>query len=233
MNIELEKYRYYFECLLENPLFQSVPPEAIRELLRLSRTRNCDRHTCVLDTTDVSYHFFIIVTGKVKVYVIDQKKDRKLTLTLLNTNDVFSVMSLFGGLKRKVYYETLERSQMLSIPLPEMKNWLRKNHGFSLALMQYMAVKIQGLENSVSGIALEDIPTRLAKLLYENMDNETGVINHISSLSHEEIGALIGTTRSVVNRHLNSFKNQGLLEVGKKHLRITSEENLRREFNLP
>jgi len=231
VNIELEKYRYYFETLLENPLFKDISPSSIKELLQLTNTRTCDHRTCVLDTRDVSHHFYIIITGKIKVYVFDIKTDRQLTLTLLTPNDVFSVMSLFGGLKRKVYYETLDRTELLSIPLPEMKKWMMKNHNFSLSLMKYMTFKIQNLENSVTDIVMEDIPTRLAKLLYQNMDKDTGVIDNINDLSHDEIGALIGTTRSVVNRHINYFKDQGILEVGRKHMKITCLEGLKREFN--
>ncbi|QBA64323.1 Crp/Fnr family transcriptional regulator [Muriicola soli] len=184
----------------------------------------------MLDTRDTSHHFFFVITGKLKVYVFDSKNDRQLTLTLLLSDDVFSVMSLFGGLKRKVYYETLERTELLYVPLPEMKKWLIQNHDFSLSLMKYMAYKIQTLEKSVTNIVMEDIPTRLAKLLYKNMDKNTGVIEHINDLSHDEIGALIGTTRSVVNRHINGLKDQGILEVGRKYMRITSIEGLKREF---
>ncbi|MBT8280332.1 MAG: Crp/Fnr family transcriptional regulator [Muriicola sp.] len=230
MNVELERHRYYFEVFLNNPLFNGVSPDSIQELLRLTQSRICTNRTCVLDASDTSHHFFFVISGKLKVYVFDTKNDRQLTLTLLIPKDVFSVMSLFGGLKRKVYYETLERTELLYVPLPEMKKWLMQNHDFSLSLMKYMAYKIQTLEKSVTNIVMEDIPTRLAKLLYQNMDKETGVIEHINDLSHDEIGALIGTTRSVVNRHINCFKDQGILEVGRKYMRITSIEGLKREF---
>lgn len=230
MNIELRRHRFYLETFLSHPLFTEVSTSSIKELLQLTNSRICNHRTCVLDTRDVSHHFFFVISGKLKVYVFDTKNDRQLTLTLLVSNDVFSVMSLFGGLKRKVYYETLEQTELLYVSLPEMKIWLRKNHGFSLALMNYMAYKIQTLENSVTDIVMEDIPTRLAKLLYQNMDKTSGVIHHINDLSHDEIGALIGTTRSVVNRHLNSFKEQGILEVGRKNMKITSIEGLKLVF---
>lgn len=231
MNVELERYRYYFETFLDNPLFKGVSPDSINELLHLTKSRVCTNRTCVIDTRDTSHHFFFVISGKLKVYVYDTKNDRQLTLTLLVPQDVFSVMSLFGGLKRKVYYETLERTELLYVSLPEMKTWLKKNHDFSLSLMKYMALKIQTLENSVTNIVMEDIPTRLAKLLYQNMDKNTGVIEHINDLSHDEIGALIGTTRSVVNRHINFFKDQGILEVKRKYMRITSIDALKREFD--
>lgn len=230
VNIELEKYRYYFETFIENPLLHKVPPQSIKELLHFATSRICYNNTCVLDTRDVSYHFYFVITGKIKVYVYDKKDDRQLTLTLLTPNDVFSVMSLFGGLKRKVYYETLERTELLCIPLPEMKKWVVKNPRFSTALMEYMAYKIQHLENSVTDIVMQDIPTRLAKLLYSNMNKKTRVIENINDLSHDEIGALIGTTRSVVNRHINFFKERGIIEVGRKYMRIISPECLKKEF---
>ncbi len=230
VNIELERYRYYFETFLENPLFEKVSPAAIKELLKFTNSKRCDDNTCVLDTRDVTHRFFFIINGKLKVYVYDEHTDRKLTLTLLGRNDVFSVMSLFGGLNRKVYYETLEQTELLYISLPDMKDWVRRNSVFSQSLMNYMAQNIQYLEKSFTDIVMEDIPTRLAKLLYQNMNQETGVIEKINDLSHDEIGALIGTTRSVVNRHINSLKEQGILEVGRKYMRITAKDSLKSVF---
>lgn len=230
MNIGLERYRYYHQALMENPLFDNVPRTSIEDLLRLTHTKVCNNRTCVLDTRDVSHTFFIVISGKLKVYVYDTKNDRQVTLTLLLPDDVFSVMSLFGGVKRRVYYETLEQTELLCVPVVEMKHWLRKNHEFSQALLRYMAFKIQNLENSVSDLVMDNISTRLAKLLYHNMDKNTGVVEYINDLSHDEIGALIGTTRSVVNRHINSLKDQGILEVKRKFMRVTSIDELRRNL---
>jgi CRP/FNR family transcriptional regulator len=231
MNIGLEKYRYYFETILENPIFENVPIASIEKLLHITQSKTCQRSTCLLDTHEISHYFFFVISGKVKAYVYDPQTDRQLTLALLTKNDLFDLNSLFGGLKHKVYYETLEHTETLCIPVAQMKSWLKVNPCIQPALINLLVKQLHALQNSVTNIVMDDIGTRLAKLFYTHMDVNTGKINLIDNLSHDEIAALIGTTRSVVNRQIQIFKDNGIIHVGRKHIKVSNTKRLMAEFD--
>ena len=226
MNIALEKYRYYFETILENPLFANVPTSSVKDLLQITENRYCHRGTCVLDTHEISHRFFIIMSGKIKAYVFDPTTDRQFTLDLLTVHDVFDLIALFGGITHKVYYQTLEPTELLCLPVASMKQWLEKNQSMHSTLLLHMVKRLHAVENKVTNIVMDDIPTRLAKLLYANMNSQTNNVEFINNLSHEELAALIGTTRSVLNRHINNFSNLGLIKVNRKRIRIADIQNL-------
>ncbi|MBT8239145.1 MAG: Crp/Fnr family transcriptional regulator [Croceitalea sp.] len=231
MNIGLEKYRYYFETILENPVFENVPSASIENLLKITQSKTCERSTCLLDTHEISHFFFFVISGKVKAYIYDPETDRQLTLSLLSKNDLFDLNSLFGGFTHKVYYETLEHTETLCIPVPQMKSWLKQNPCIQPALINLLVKQLHALQNSVANIVMDDIGTRLAKLLYTHMDIKTGKIHLIDNLSHDELAALIGTTRSVVNRQLQVFRDNGIIEMGRKRIRVSNTSGLKAELD--
>jgi len=166
------------------------------------------------------------VSGKIKAYVFDPSTDRQFTLNLLTVHDVFDLIALFGGITHKVYYQTLEPTELLCIPVANMKQWLENNQCMHSTLLLHMVKRLHSFEDKVTNIVMDDIPTRLAKLLHANMNSETGNVEFINTLSHEELAALIGTTRSVLNRHINNFSNLGLIKVNRKRIRVCEIDNL-------
>ena len=78
------------------------------------------------------------------------------------------------------------------------------------------------MEEFATDISLEDTSTRLAKLLIKHLNSKTCKIQLINDLSHNELAQLIGTTRAVINRHLQEFKKEGILKIERKSLEVTN-----------
>ncbi len=231
MNIGLEKYRHYYETLIESELFSHVTHNSLNHLLEISTAQNWPKKTCILDTSHTLYTFHILITGKIKVYHFDPSNDRLLTLFLLQDNDVFDIFSLMGCGTHKVYYEALEDTEVLCIPVSKMKEWMKDNPLVHKSFLSYTVQKMNILERYIINVALEDIPTRLARLLYNNMDKSSSHYQSICGLSHSELGALIGTTRAVVNRHIQNFKEEGILEVSRKQITVTNVDLLEEKIS--
>ena len=69
---------------------------------------------------------------------------------------------------------------------------------------------------------------RLAKLLLDHIDpHSKGLdLRLVHDLSHENIAAMIGTVRQVVNRHLQQLKQEGTIDFRRGRLEIKSAEQL-------
>lgn len=85
--------------------------------------------------------------------------------------------------------------------------------------MPYLANQMRITEAKLTNNVLADIPTRLARLFMSNC-NEAKRLEKINDFSHDEIANMIGSTRAVVNRHLQQFKNEGIIRVQRKHTDI-------------
>ncbi|NNF19907.1 MAG: Crp/Fnr family transcriptional regulator [Flavobacteriaceae bacterium] len=232
MNIGLEKYRYYTELMRNNDLFSEISHDALDQLLEIASAQYWPKKTCILDPTHTLYTFYIILSGKVKGYVFDDKHDRPLTLFLLTQNDVFDVFTLINGEVRDIRYETLCDTEVLSIPMYKLHEWIQQNQDVYKALLKYTTDKMRQMENYISNLIMEDTSIRLARLLYNHVNPSSRQVEVLSGLTHDELGALIGTTRTMIGRHIQAFKEEGILRTERREIEITNLALLQQKISL-
>ncbi len=220
MNIALEKNSFYLDILRNNTLFKDVPQASLEKLLAISTAQMWNNKTSILNTDKTLYTFYIIISGKIKAYNVDKENNRHLTLFILTDHDAFDVCTLVNGCSHRVFYETLSTTELLAIPIYQMKNWVNDNIYILQSFLHYLINKIHALEEFATDVCLEDTSTRLAKLLIKHMNAKTFQIQLIGDLSHYELAELIGTTRAVINRHLQEFKKEGIVKIERKYIEI-------------
>ncbi|MDX1363226.1 Crp/Fnr family transcriptional regulator [Arenibacter latericius] len=210
----------YLKKIRNNSLFSDINDESLLELLAIANPCDWPERTCILQTDQELRKFYIITIGVVKAYDYDSKNDRELILSLLTENDALNVCSLISEGSTSLYYETLTPTEVLYIPLNKMQEWTSKNPLFFKQILAYVLKKMEHLEDIVSDICLKDTSTRLAKLLLHYTNKSTNKIETIDGFTHNQLAGLIGTTRAVLNRHLQEFKEEGILDIKRKHLEI-------------
>ena len=87
-----------------------------------------------------------------------------------------------------------------------------------------MGMRLLQVENSLEDVAYKKLPERLAALLTELDEEETGVIRGVS---HQALADRLGTYRETVSAILRDFKRQGLVELGYRRIRLVDVEALK------
>ncbi|GGW32534.1 Crp/Fnr family transcriptional regulator [Arenibacter certesii] len=210
----------YFKKIRDNNLFTDINDKSLLELIAIANPCYWPERTCILQSDQELHKFYIITLGIVKAYDYDSINDREIVLSLLTENDVLNVCSLIGEGSTSLYYETLIPTEVLYIPLNRMREWSLKNPLFFKQILVYVLKKMNHLEDVVSDICLKDTSTRLAKLLLQYTNKSTNKIETIDGFTHNQLAGLIGTTRAVLNRHLQEFKEEGILDIRRKHIEI-------------
>jgi len=230
MLIEELNNKYCYFNLRQNILFKDISDASIHDLIEISEFEILPKNICILNTPQSLNRFYIIFSGKIKVYQFDHDNDRQISLCLLTNNDVFDVFSFLIGHSHNLLYKTIDNTALINIPFDKMKFWIEHNSKFLKNLFSYTLAKMQKLEDYVIDLGLENIPNRLAKLLFNNMDEMTNKIELLNDLSHEDIGQLIGTTRVILNRHIQDFKKEGIIKVTRKHIEIINLKLLKKKI---
>ena len=119
-----------------------------------------------------------------------------------------------------MYWETIDDVEALSIPKPLMKEWIIAYPMMHDDLYKYLGQKMRELEEKVSDIIIHNTLIRLSKLLLSHITGNPPELKLINNLSDKEIASLIGTTRAVVNRHLQELKRSGAIDLDRKKIRI-------------
>jgi len=218
----------YVKVLKNCYLLKDLDKESYNGLLSRFHEEKWPKSTCVLNQEKWFHNFYIILSGRVKMYQVDPKSGKEVTLFLLAKNDSFDIFCLLDGCEHLVFYESLDSVKVLAAPMVDVREWLNKNPLHYPNLLNYAGKQMRMLENFVSDISFVDIPTRLIKLLIRNVKEDSNNLELIDNLPNKEIANLIGTTRAVVNRHLQKLRKGGAIEISRNHVKIKNLNLLQR-----
>ena len=164
--------------------------------------------------------FYIIVSGKVKVYDINFNTNREQTLYLLVQGDMYDVVPLLDNREHNLATEILEPGRTLRFPISKVREWMTLYPKFEQLIYRYVAKQMRQIEELSLDLSLLETKDRLLKLLIKNYESiHSRGIDILDKLSNAEIASLIGTVRHIIDRHLKNLRNEGLIESGtkKKH----------------
>lgn len=219
----------YREILDNCQLLKELDKERSQSFLSLFKEEKWPKNTCILSSDKLEYRFYIILSGRVKMYQINPS-GKELTLFLLTKSDVFDIFCLLDGMEHDAFYECLDDVKVLAAPMDKLRQWFQKHPEFYRNLLPYAGKQLRLLETSVSSMTFTDISTRLLLLLVKNVNNTSKNLELINDLPNKEIANLIGSTRAVVNRHLQKLKKNGSIKLSRNKMEIQDLALLLREL---
>lgn len=209
----------YPEVIRDCIIFNSLDDGPGNSLLSLFHDEFWPKNTCFLDNDKFNLHFYIVVSGRVKMYRVDKSGEKEITLYIFSSNEIFDLLCLLDGKAHQVFYECLDDVKVLAAPMPEIRKWYNQYPVALKNLLPYAGKQLRLMENFVSSITFTDISTRILKLLISNV-NSSSNLEKINDLSNKEIAFLVGSTRTVVNRHLQKLKKNGSIKISRNKLEI-------------
>ena len=165
--------------------------------------------------------FFIIISGKVKIYDMNFETGREQTLYLLVRGDMYDTIPLLDGKPHDLASEVLEKGNAIKFPIEKVREWMRKFPSFEQLMYRYIANQIRHTEELATDLSLLETKERLLKLLLKNVEtiDKRGVA-FLDKLSHTEIANLIGTVRHIIDRHFKDLKKEGVIEKNRNGIEL-------------
>lgn len=120
----------------EIPLFESICKEDVTELIEKMRFILYDENRTIFHQGDIGRSFYIILDGKVEVYIENGKKGA-LRLAVLGENQFFGEMSFLTGAPRSAAVRTLETTYLCELDPDIMNNLFDKSPQIQTMLWSY------------------------------------------------------------------------------------------------
>jgi len=177
---------------------------------------------------DSEYYFYFIIQGKIKISQINFEDGKEQTLYLLGSDDMFDIASLLDGKPRESIIEVLEETEVLEIAIASVRELLQKEPFFQKLFFPYIAKQLRSMENLAVDLSLYSVYQRLIRLFIRYFDQNSiqSKLTLLDNLSHEEIASMIGSVRKVVNRTLQQLKKEGLINLSRKKIELSSIQKL-------
>ncbi len=232
MKEESPFYSHCFDILSHSPLFSNLDEETIRKMLQEFRLETWKRKSPAMDSRQSLERFYVILSGRMRVDRINPDTGRELTVALLGPGDVFDIICLLDYRKHEVFVTAIDDLETLYVPIVNIRTWIQRNPELHRTFLLYLGNQIRFLEELASDLSLHDTLTRLALLILRHTNPEhPQELQLIHDLSDEELAKMIGSVRAVVNRHLQNFKKEGIVETSRNHLAIKDLHGLLKKID--
>lgn len=178
---------------------------------------------------DFKKYFYFIMEGKLKISQVDFQSGKEQILQLLTRGDMLDLITLLDNKPHDFYGVALEKSELIEVPMENVRYLLDKDPAFKELFFPYMAAQLRSMENLVTELSFHDVYQRLINLFTRFVDTTKGKPSFrlINNLSHEDLAAMVGSVRKVVNRNLQKLKSEGIISMSRKRLGLESLKKLR------
>lgn len=212
------------------PFFREFEDAQLQQIAQTAALRTYHKHEFIVREGDPGGTFYIILEGSVAVTRI-ASDGRETILSILKANDFFGEMSLFDSSLRSASIKTLSDVKVGVIDEKAFLDVLERSPKIARYLVTALSQRLRAANQLIAATTSQDIRARLASLLLnlsqsfgEKVDNGVKITLR---LTNQEMANMIGTTRETVNRTLNRFWDEHLIDMRTSHVVIVEAEKLR------
>jgi CRP-like cAMP-binding protein len=205
----------------DSPIFKHLTPD---EVERISR----DRIISFYNKGTYIYHegnriggCYVLINGIIKIFKtgIDGKEQ---IIRFAKPFDLIGFRSVLSGELACTTAKTLEDSTLCYINQESLFYLVKNNGNFSLELLQLACRELGEANSYITDIAQKTVRERLAEIIV-HLKNEFGVNKENVlqiSLTREELANIVGTATESVIRLLSEFKNDKLIEIEGRKIKL-------------
>jgi len=184
----------------------------------------------IYDRGDRAERLFVVEDGCVRLFRVVED-GREVTVGVaekgaLFGEEVFGEDEVYG-----TYAETISRSLLFSIRRDDLNSLWRRFPMLRRYLLAELVRRLRSSQNFYAQLRFTDVKPRLARVLLRYM--KPGREGLEVTLSHRQIGYLIGANRDTVTRALGELALEDLIEINYRRLVILDPEALRKLAGAP
>ena len=196
---------------LQKPPFLGLSEQDLSALSKRAVTRSFPKNTVVLHEGDETDTLYIIVSGKVKVFLANEE-GKEIVLDTQGPGEYFGEMVLDEG-PRSASVMTLEPCRFQLIPKDDVKALLQSHPDFAMHLIRKLIHRCRVLTEHVKSLALKSAYGRFSKLLNEMSVPQDGKRVMPEKLSQQELANRVGASREMINRIVKDLSTGGYISV--------------------
>ncbi|PKM31624.1 MAG: Crp/Fnr family transcriptional regulator [Gammaproteobacteria bacterium HGW-Gammaproteobacteria-11] len=221
------------EQLARHPLLAHLSDEMRTAMLTEAWCREYPAQAQILRQGDPAERFFLVLTGKVKLYRISADGKEKV-VEIIQSGQSFAEAVMF--LQKPVYpvcAETLEAVLLVGFSNRLMLQALETNPSTCLHLLGHMSIRLHQRLDELENLTLQNATQRLALYLIGQVRDRQGDDVELDLvLPKGLIAARLSIKPETLSRAMATLRDQGLIESRSRHIRIPSISRLLDTFTL-
>lgn len=200
--------------LKEIPLFQNLPAHQLDHLKALTHEFNYAKHSVIISQGEQSNSLYIVLEGRLKVFVSDQE-GRQALLAFLGTGDFFGELSLLDDQPRSASVMAVTSIRLLCLTQEGFHEFIEAHPENLMPMLKIMAQRLRKLDDTISSLSTLDVYGRVARTLINEAEEQNEQII-VPRITHQEIAEMVGSSREMVSRIMKDLRTGGYISLNSR-----------------
>ncbi|MCA3217249.1 MAG: Crp/Fnr family transcriptional regulator [Burkholderiales bacterium] len=193
-------------------LIAAITDPMVRDLANRGSIRSFPKNTVIINEGDRGESMFVVLSGKVKVYVSDDG-GREMILDIYGAGDYVGEMSL-DGRPRSASVMTLEPTICAVVTRSALKDAVASSPDFAMKLIDTLIERARIATDNVKNLALMDVYGRVARLLLSlAKEQPDGKLVVPERMTQQDIADRVGASRDMISRIFKDLTVGGYVTV--------------------
>lgn len=206
------------------PIWNQLAPAQQRQLEAAAQRRQVKAGTVLHRGSGDCLGLLLIESGQLRVYLLSGE-GREVTVYRLLPRDIclFSASCMLRSIQFDLTIEAEKDTAFWMLPPDVYQGVMAQSAALSGYTNEIMAARFSEVMWLMEQILWQRFDKRLATFLLEESGLEG---SEVLRMTHEKIANHLGTAREVVTRMLRYFQDEGMVELSRGTVTITSREKL-------
>src|SRR5215471_4980533 len=199
------------ECMLAMDIFCDLEPAALAAFEQQTEMRTCRKGQILYSQEDRAEVLFLLKRGRVQLYRLTPA-GKRLELAVIEPGTFFGEMPFIGESLRHTFAEAAEDSLICVMSRSDIEGLMRKRSEVALRMIEVLGRRLALCEARLEEMAYRSVPARIAAVLLRlSQEHQDEVV----TITHQELGDMIGALRESVTKVLDEFQREGLVELSR------------------
>jgi CRP/FNR family cyclic AMP-dependent transcriptional regulator len=204
----MSKQAEFAVILKTNPMFADLGAEELQRISSLCHTRQLTAGEMLFRKGDPGDALFGVRRGQIRVETGASDSSR-LALNFMGPGDLFGEVAALDGESRAADATAGEPTELFVLRREDFLVHLEREPKVAIKLIMLLCRRIRWQSQRMEEAMLQPLPVRLARRLCA-LASDFGSEVHISQ---QQLGIFVGAARESVNRQLQLWRRDGILDL--------------------
>ncbi len=210
-------------------MLDALTDQQKRDVDKMTRMLDVKRGHRIYLPGDPSDQIFLLKTGVVKITTSASEQDT--ILALLYPGDIFGELAMIDESPRDHIAEAVEDTLLCTLNRNLLVQMVQQSPALGYQITKLMGLRLRRLRTRVEELLYKSAHERIARTLLDlatdyGVKDDDGILIPIR-LNQGDLGNLVGLARETVNIVLQDLKQRGLVEAGRRNIRLKDPNRLR------
>jgi CRP-like cAMP-binding protein len=207
-----------------------MSPAQMQTILKMTRMLEVKRGQRIYMEGDPSDQLFLLKVGVVKIST--SASDRQETiLAFLYPGDIFGELAMIEDSPRDHIATAHEDVVLCALSRDLLLRMAQETPALGYQITKIMGLRVKRFRTRIEELLCKSAQARLAHTLLDlasdfGIPDNDGILVPLR-LNQADLGNLVGLARETVNTVLQDFKQRGLVDAGRRNIRIIDPARLR------